>query len=91
MPQWAILCVGSDALAAGVVHDDRALARAHQAHDGAQRGGTARTIAAEQRDDLAAVHGQVDTMQDVRFAVPGVQVLDLERGRAHAVFSCVRV
>ena len=56
------------------VDHDRAGAPAHQAHDRLQRGGAAGAVAAQQRDDLALVHRQVDAVQDVRFAVPGVHV-----------------
>ena len=58
----------------GAVDHDRAGAPADQAHDGLQRGGAAGAVAAQQRDHLAAVHREVDAVQDVRLAVPGVQV-----------------
>ena len=61
---------------------DRALARAGQAHDRAQRGGAARAVAAEQRDHFALVHDEVDAVQHVRFAVPGVQAFDAKRSSA---------
>ena len=56
------------------------LALAGEAEDRAQRGGAAGAVAAEQRHDFAAVHDEVDAVQDVRLAVEGVQV----RSRAGA-------
>jgi hypothetical protein len=62
----------------GVLDLDRALARADQAHDRAQRAGPAGAVPAEQRHDLAFVDVEVDAVQHVRLAVPAVQVADLE-------------
>ena len=58
------------------------LRAADQAQDGAQRGGAPGAVAAEQRHHLAAVHREVDAVQDVRLAVPGVQVFQAQQ------FSC---
>lgn len=44
------------------------------------RGGAAGAVAAQQRDHLARLNVDVDTVQDVRFTVPGVQVLDADGG-----------
>ncbi len=60
-------------------------ARAGQAHDGAQRRGAAGAIAAQQRDDFALGDRQIDVMQDVRFAIPGVQRFAFMIFRAAAV------
>ena len=58
---------------------DRALARRRQARDRPQRGGLARAVGADHRDDLALVHGQRDALQRLDVAVVGVDVLDLEQ------------
>jgi hypothetical protein len=50
------------------------LCAAHQPRMALQRGRAAGAVAAQQRDHLAAVHREVDAVQDVRLAVPGVQV-----------------
>ena len=54
-----------------------------QAHDGAQRGGLARAVAAQQHRELALGYGEVDAVQDVIgpdvrvHALEGQQVLSL--------------
>jgi hypothetical protein len=48
-------------------------------------------VAAEQRDDLAGLHGQVDAVEDVAFAVPGVEVGDFEGRRGHVGVSLLGV
>ena len=58
--------------------------RADDAHDRFERRRLAGAVAAEQGHDLARVNLEVDAVQDVRFAVPGVQVLDAEQGRLRA-------
>jgi hypothetical protein len=58
---------------------DAALAGLPQAHDGAQRGGLARAIAAQQHGDLAARHSQVHAVQDVIGADMGVHALELQQ------------
>ncbi|NYH17742.1 hypothetical protein GGD41_004970 [Paraburkholderia bryophila] len=40
----------------------------------------ARAVAAEQRDDFAAIHRQVDAMQNVRLAIPRLQTRNFQRG-----------
>ena len=52
------------------------------AHDRFQRRGLAGAVAAEQRHHLARLHVESDAVQDVRLAVPGLQVLDREQRRA---------
>ncbi|MNV46478.1 hypothetical protein D3C71_1383110 [compost metagenome] len=63
---------------------DRTAAAAHQAQDGFQRRAAARAVAAQQRHAFAGLHVQVDAVQDVRFAVPGVQVADFQHVRGGA-------
>ena len=46
------------------------------AHDRLQRRGLARAIAPEQRHDLALVHIERHAVENVRLAIPGLQVLD---------------
>src|SRR5271165_6543055 len=60
----------------------RALASRRQADQAAQRGRLAGAIAAEQGDDLALAHFEVDAMQDVALAVEGMQALGLENVHA---------
>ena len=60
----------------------RSVALADDAHDRLQRRRLARAVAAEQRDDLARAHVEIDAVQDVRFAVPGLQALDVEHRRS---------
>ena len=69
----------------------RAGAPPDHAHDRLQRRGLAGAVAAEQRHHLAFVHVEARAVQDVRLAVPGLQVLDREQGRArvkHAPLPC---
>ena len=55
----------------------RAGALLDDAHDRVQGRGLAGAVAAEQRHQLAAADLEVDAMQDVRFAVPGLQAARL--------------
>ena len=55
---------------------DRAFACAGQAHQRAQRGGAARAVAAQQRDHFAFMHAQVHAVQDMRLAIPGMQIFN---------------
>ena len=57
--------------------------RIDQAHHRLDGGGSARSVAAEQADDLAGLHAEVDAMQHMALAVVAVQVADLKQG-AHA-------
>ena len=68
----------ADRLAA--VDHDRAGALAGQAQDRAQRRGAPGAVAPEQRHHFAAVHPEIDAVQDVRLAVAGVQVLERRFG-----------
>src|SRR5271165_93779 len=68
----------SDELA--VAEHDRARTLADDAHDRLQGGRLARAVPAEQGHDLALAHVEIDTVEDVRFVVPGLQTLDREHG-----------
>src|SRR3954451_2135268 len=63
----------------GAAIEDRAGAARNDAHDGAQRGRLARPVAPEQRDQLALADAEIHPVQDVRIAVPGLQVLDAQQ------------
>ena len=63
----------------GAIEEHRTFALADDAHDRLQRRGLAGAVAAEQGDDLARGDVEVDAVQDVRFAVPGVQVADRQQ------------
>src|SRR5712691_8766921 len=62
------------------VEADGALSPRHHAHDGLERGGLARPVASEQRHHLPRPHLEADAAQDVRLAIPGIEVPDLEQG-----------
>ncbi len=62
------------------VEADRALSPRHHAHDGFERGGLAGAVAPEQCHHLPRPHLEADAVQDVRLAIPGVEVPDLEQG-----------
>ena len=55
------------------------LAPRHQAHDRLHRRGLAGAVAAEQGHHLALAHVEVDAVQNVALAVPGVQAADFSR------------
>src|SRR6266481_1025984 len=61
---------------------DRPLAAGDHAHDRLERRGLARAVAPEERHHLALPHLEVDAVEDVRLAVPGVEVADLEQRSA---------
>ena len=46
-----------------------------------RRGGLARPVAPEQRDDLPLPHFEIHPVQDVALIVPGVQILHLKHRR----------
>ena len=54
----------------------RAGAAVDHAHDGLQRRGLADAVAAKERDHFAGLNIEGDAMQDVRLAVPGLQIVD---------------
>ena len=58
----------------GAVYHDGTGAATDQPENGFERGGSACTVSAQKRHHLALVHMQVDAVQDVRFAVPGMHV-----------------
>ena len=49
-----------------------------------KRRGLSGAVAAEQRDHLAGVHVEIDAVQDVGLAVPGLQILNRQYRRAGA-------
>ena len=57
---------------------DGAAVRLYQAGDGAQRGGLARAVGADQGDDLAVGHLQADAAQRLDAAVGYAQILNLQ-------------
>src|SRR5450759_926845 len=70
---------------------DRTFARAGEAHNGAQRGGAASTVAPQQRHHFAFVNAEIDAVQNVRFAVPGVQVFNVQEFLGHQWAPCKAV
>src|SRR5437870_5863027 len=71
------------------VEADRALSPRHHAHDGFERGGLAGAVAPEQRHHLPRPHLEADAVQDVRLAIPGVEVPHLEqRALRHGRSPC---
>ena len=58
---------------------------AQQAGDGAQGGGLARAVGADQGHDLAVVDFQADALQSMDLAVIEMQVLDLQNLLRHPV------
>src|SRR4030095_12712472 len=71
----ALTCdlVGRGARDVLTVETDRTGTLADNSHYRLQRRGLAGAVAAEQRDHLAGLHIEVDTVKDVGFAVPGLQ------------------
>ena len=74
-----IVCGNADEIAA--VELDLPRAGLHDARDAHERRRFARAVGADQRHDLAALHRERDSMQDVDRAVAGLEILDLEQGR----------
>src|SRR6266702_4665583 len=64
-----------------VLEPHRALTLADDAHDGFERGGLAGAVAAQQRHHFAREHLERRPVQDVGFAVPGLQCVDREQRR----------
>ena len=64
---------------------DRTLPFSGQPHDGAQGSGAPGAVATQKRHDFTRRHAQVDVMQDVGFAVPGLQASDFERRRSGGI------
>ena len=58
----------------------------HQAHDRLDRRRAARSVSAEQADDLALADVHVDAVQDMALAIVGLEVLELEQ-HAQAPFA----
>ena len=85
MPRRTMRSVGSVSIALAV-EADGAAPRPHGAEDRAQRGGLARAVGADQRDDLAALARRArQPAQRADVAVVGVDVGELE----HAVYRAV--
>src|SRR6266496_679497 len=64
------------------VEADRPAAAGHHAHDGLECRRLPRAVAAQERDHLSLAHLEIHAVEDVRLAVPGVEVADLEEGGA---------
>ncbi len=64
-----------------VLETDRALPFADNSHDRFERRRLAGAVASEQRDDLARAHVEIDAVEDVRFAIPGLQPVDMREVR----------
>src|SRR5690606_2907 len=60
------------------------LARMPQAHDGAQRGGLARTVAAQQHGELVGRYDEVHAVEDVVRADVRMHTLERQQRIAHA-------
>ena len=56
----------------------RTLTTSGQTHDGAHGSGTPGAIASQDSDDLTGMYFQIHFVQDMRFAIPGLQVLDFQ-------------
>ncbi|MDT4867008.1 hypothetical protein FQZ97_1018970 [compost metagenome] len=69
-----------------VVDQDAALVGLHQADDHVEAGGLARTVGAEQADDLPAVDAQADVTHDLAALVALGQVLGFQSG--HCYCAC---
>ena len=69
---------------------DGALGGLPEAHDGAQGGGLAGAVAAQQHGELALGHLQVHAVEDVVGANVGVDALELQQGFAHLATSTPR-
>ncbi len=65
---------------------DRTLSGPHDAGNGAQRRGLAHTVAAEDGDGLALGDRQVDAVENMAFAVPGIQPAHIKK-RGHQASS----
>ncbi|KEH11561.1 hypothetical protein GY15_27580 [Delftia sp. 670] len=63
------------------LHAHLAAARPHKAQEQAQRGGLARAVGAQQRIDLASMHGQVQALEDGALAIVHHGAQRLEHGR----------
>ena len=60
---------------------DRALTRAHDARDGAQKRRLPGAVGADQRDDAGVRHGQAHALKGANSSVAHMQVADLEQRR----------
>ncbi len=71
---------------------DRAGALADNAHDGAQRRGFADAVAAQKRDGFTGPDIEIDAVQRMAFAIPGIKPAHGKQGLAsiHVRFPCKR-
>ncbi len=60
---------------------DAATLGAHDSADAAQGGAFARPIRAHQRDHLAFVHGEVESLERVNLTVIGMQIFEFQQQR----------
>ena len=67
------------------LEEDAAGGGRNQPHDRLERRRFAGPVAAEQRDDLAGLGLEGDTMQDLRSPVVDIERLDLKASRASAI------
>src|SRR5690606_20873227 len=75
--------VGGQVDGLGPLDAHRALAGPREPEDGSEGRGASRAVAAQQGHDLALADAEVDAVQYMRFAIPGVEIADLECGSAH--------
>ena len=76
--------VGGEAVEALPVEDHGAPARPHRAEDGAEGGGLAGAVGADEGDDLPRLDGERDPAQGADIAVVGVHVVEGEHARYRA-------
>ncbi len=62
----------------GTFESDRSLPVGNQPHDGFKRCSFTGAVASQQADDLAFIDYKIDPMQNVRLAVTGVKICDLQ-------------
>src|SRR5438445_9849336 len=65
-----------------------AAAATHDPHDRFQGGRLARAVATEERHHLARANLEIDAVEDVRLAVPGVEIVDPEQRLRHDRIPC---
>src|SRR5208337_1772459 len=83
--------VGRKADRLAAVEYDRAAAFADDAHDRLEGRRLAGAVAPEQGDDLARPHLEIDAVENVRFAIPGVQPGNGERRLVGLSHSHIRL
>ncbi len=68
-------------------HRHRAGAARYHAHDGAQRRGAAGTITAEKGDQLALCNLDIDAVEHMGLAIPGIEPAGFQKRRGHHATS----